>query len=195
MGVPAAQGIGYGSAFTGCCRARSVLQGSAMRAPARGVGSSSPSTRPCSVRRRLRISREGPRVCRLPAGAKGIRTAGPTVNGTECGARRLSAGEPASEGWDLEFESGLLQQRVCELSVPEPMTGTFARPSAIWFAENLMGLMVMAMLFGELFGGAGANPPDLQALADQHARAVVRGLRMPETGKADERRAPPVAAG
>jgi hypothetical protein len=36
----------------GCCRARSVLQGSAMRAPARGVGSSSPSTRPCSVRRR-----------------------------------------------------------------------------------------------------------------------------------------------
>jgi NHL repeat len=37
------------------------------------------------------------------------------VNGTECGARRLSAGEPASEGWDLEFESGLLQRRVrCE---------------------------------------------------------------------------------
>jgi hypothetical protein len=22
-------------------------------------------------------------------------------------------------GWDVEFESGLLQQRVCELSVPE----------------------------------------------------------------------------
>jgi len=39
------------------------------------------------------------------------------------------------------------------------MTGTFARPSAIWFVENLMGLMVMAMLFGELFGGVGANPP------------------------------------
>jgi len=39
---------------------------------------------------------------------RGFRTAGPTVNGTECGARRLSSGEPASEGWDLEFESGLL---------------------------------------------------------------------------------------
>ena len=81
MGVPAAQGIGYGSAFTGCCRARSVLQGSAMRAPARGVGSSSPSTRPCSVRRRLRISREGPRVCRLPAGGSRIRTVGPAAEG------------------------------------------------------------------------------------------------------------------
>ena len=30
----------------------------------------------------------------------------------------------------------------------------------------------------------------MQALADQHARTVVRGLLMPETGKAAERRAP-----
>jgi hypothetical protein len=46
----------------------------------------------------------------LSAGGKRIRTAGPTVNGTEGGARRLSAGEPASEAWDLEFEPGLLQR-------------------------------------------------------------------------------------
>jgi hypothetical protein len=26
---------------------------------------------------------------------------------------------PPAVGWDLEFESGSLQQRVCELSVPE----------------------------------------------------------------------------
>ena len=47
----------------------------------------------------------------------------------------------------------------------------------------------MAMLFGEVFGGVGANPPDLQALADQHARTALRGLLMPEAAKADKRRA------
>jgi hypothetical protein len=41
---PAAQEFD-GSTSTGCCRARSVLQGSAMRAPARGVGLSLLSTR------------------------------------------------------------------------------------------------------------------------------------------------------
>jgi hypothetical protein len=56
-------------------------------------------------------------------------------------------------------------------------------------AFSLMGPMVMAMLFGEVFGGVAANPPDLQALADQHARTALRGLLMPETGKADQRRA------
>jgi hypothetical protein len=35
----------------------------------------------CSVRRRLRLSREGPRVCRLPAGASRIRTPGPACAG------------------------------------------------------------------------------------------------------------------
>jgi alkylhydroperoxidase family enzyme len=49
-------------------------------------------------------------------------------------------------------------------------------------AFSLMGPMVMAMLFREIFGGAGANPPDLQALADQHARTALRGLLMPATG-------------
>ena len=46
-------------------------------------------------------------------------------------------------------------------------------------AFSLMGPMVMAMLFGEVFGGVAANPPDLPALADQHARAALHGLLMP----------------
>jgi AcrR family transcriptional regulator len=41
-------------------------------------------------------------------------------------------------------------------------------------AFSLMGPMVMAMLFGEVFGGVAANPPDLPALADQHARGAAR---------------------
>ena len=52
-------------------------------------------------------------------------------------------------------------------------------------AFSLMGPMVMAMLFGEVFGGVGANPPDLRALADQHARTALRGLLMPMTGESD----------
>jgi AcrR family transcriptional regulator len=50
-------------------------------------------------------------------------------------------------------------------------------------AFSLMGPMVMAMLFREVFGGVGTDPPDLQALADQHARAALRGL-LPTTGEA-----------
>ena len=42
-----------------------------------------------------------------------------------------------------------------------------------------MGPMVMAMLFREVFGGVDANPPDLDALADQHARTALRGLLTP----------------
>ena len=48
--------------------------------------------------------------------------------------------------------------------------------------------MVMAMLFREVFAGVGANPPDLQALAEQHARTALRGLLPPIAGEADERR-------
>ena len=48
-------------------------------------------------------------------------------------------------------------------------------------AFSLMGPMVMAMLFREVFAGVGANPPDLEALADQHARTALRGLLMPKT--------------
>jgi AcrR family transcriptional regulator len=50
-------------------------------------------------------------------------------------------------------------------------------------AFSLMGPMVMAMLFGEVFGGVGANSPDLPALADQHARTALRGLLIPATGE------------
>jgi transcriptional repressor AefR-like protein len=52
-------------------------------------------------------------------------------------------------------------------------------------AFSLMGPMVMAMLFREVFGGVGGNPPDLPALAEQHARSALRGLLMPMPGEAD----------
>ena len=55
-------------------------------------------------------------------------------------------------------------------------------------AFSLMGPMVMAMLFRAVFGEAGGNPPDLQALAEQHARTALRGLLLPIAGEADERR-------
>ena len=55
-------------------------------------------------------------------------------------------------------------------------------------AFTLMGPMVMAMLFREVFGGVGAIAPDLQALANQHARATLRGLLLPTDGEAEERR-------
>src|SRR5246500_4296496 len=55
------------------------------------------------------------------------------------------------------------------------------------YAFSLMGPMVMAMLFREVFGAVDANPPDLNALADQHSRTALCGLLIPETGKADER--------
>jgi AcrR family transcriptional regulator len=54
-------------------------------------------------------------------------------------------------------------------------------------AFSLMGPMVMAMLFREVFGGVNANSPDLQGLADQHARSALRGL-LARTGETDERR-------
>jgi AcrR family transcriptional regulator len=54
------------------------------------------------------------------------------------------------------------------------------------YAFSLMGPMVMAMLFREVFGGVDANSPDLKALADQHARTALRGLRAPATGGANE---------
>ena len=54
-------------------------------------------------------------------------------------------------------------------------------------AFSLMGPMVMAMLFREVFGGE-ANPPDLQTLADTHAGTALRGLRMPTIAQGDARR-------
>ena len=38
-----------------------------------------------------------------------------------------------------------------------------------------------------IFGEVAANPPDLQALADQHARTALRGLLLPTVAEADER--------
>ena len=55
-------------------------------------------------------------------------------------------------------------------------------------AFSLMGPLVMAMLFGEVFGGTGASPPDLQALADQHARTALRGLLTQPAGESRRRR-------
>ena len=55
-------------------------------------------------------------------------------------------------------------------------------------AFSLIGPMVMAMLFREVFAGTGANPPDLQALADQHAHTALLGLLIPTTAKPDGRR-------
>jgi AcrR family transcriptional regulator len=55
-------------------------------------------------------------------------------------------------------------------------------------AFSLVGPMVMAMLFREVFGGVGPDPPGLQALADQHARTVLHGLLLPTDSEADERR-------
>ena len=52
-------------------------------------------------------------------------------------------------------------------------------------AFSLMGPMVMAMLFREVFGGVDANPPNLPALADQHARTALRGLLTPTKESAD----------
>ena len=52
-------------------------------------------------------------------------------------------------------------------------------------AFSLMGPMVMAMLFREVFDGVGGNPPGLPALAEQHAHSTLRGLLMPMPGEAD----------
>jgi AcrR family transcriptional regulator len=49
-------------------------------------------------------------------------------------------------------------------------------------AFSLMGPLVMAMLFREVFGGVGTNSPDLQALAGQHARTALHGLLSSPSG-------------
>lgn len=44
------------------------------------------------------------------------------------------------------------------------------------YAFSLAGPLVMAALYREVFGDVGGDPPDLAALADQHARAVLHGM-------------------
>jgi len=49
-------------------------------------------------------------------------------------------------------------------------------------AFSLVGPLVMAMLFREVFGDVGADSPDLQVLAGQHARTGLHGLLTRSTG-------------
>jgi AcrR family transcriptional regulator len=44
------------------------------------------------------------------------------------------------------------------------------------YAFSLAGPMVMAVLYREVFGDVGTDPPNLQALAAQHARTVLNGM-------------------
>jgi hypothetical protein len=48
------------------------------------------------------------------------------------------------------------------------------------YAFSLAGPMVMAVLYREVFGDAGTDPPDLQVLAAQHARTVLHGMLLGE---------------
>jgi len=43
-------------------------------------------------------------------------------------------------------------------------------------AFSLFGPLIMAMLFREVFSGIATDPPDLEALATQHARTALRGV-------------------
>jgi AcrR family transcriptional regulator len=43
-------------------------------------------------------------------------------------------------------------------------------------AFSLFGPLIMALLFREVFAGIAPEPPDLEALAIQHARTALRGL-------------------
>jgi AcrR family transcriptional regulator len=45
-------------------------------------------------------------------------------------------------------------------------------------AFSMVGPLLMAVLFREVFGPEGTDPPDLQALAAQHARTLLDGLTM-----------------
>jgi len=42
--------------------------------------------------------------------------------------------------------------------------------------------MVMAVLYREVFGDVSTDPPNLQALATQHARTVLNGMLKGEPG-------------
>jgi AcrR family transcriptional regulator len=44
-------------------------------------------------------------------------------------------------------------------------------------AFSLVGPMVMALLYREVFANTASNPPDLQALALQHCKTIIHGLQ------------------
>ena len=50
-------------------------------------------------------------------------------------------------------------------------------------AFSLFGPLVMAALFGEVFGAIAIDPPDLQAVATQHARTALVGLLTPSIAR------------
>jgi AcrR family transcriptional regulator len=49
------------------------------------------------------------------------------------------------------------------------------------YAFSIMGPMVMAVLFHEVFGSAQPTAPNLDKLASQHAETILRGLLVPST--------------
>jgi AcrR family transcriptional regulator len=67
--------------------------------------------------------------------------------------------------------------------------GELVSGDARLYAFSLVGPMVMALLFREVFAGTTGNPPDLQALALQHSRTVIHGLQgSTSTATASERK-------
>ena len=44
------------------------------------------------------------------------------------------------------------------------------------YAFSLLGPLIMAMLFRDVFGGISSQPPDLARLAEQHGRTILQGL-------------------
>jgi hypothetical protein len=67
--------------------------------------------------------------------------------------------------------------------------GELASGDARLYAFSLVGPMVMALLFREVFASTAGNPPDLHALALQHSRTVIHGLQgSPTTGTASGRK-------
>ena len=84
-------------------------------------------------------------------------------------------------GLDGEIPSGC-PSRVTGIIARAQARGEVAPGDPRLYAFSLVGPMVMAMLFREVFGGVDANPPDLDALADQHARSALRGLSRRQSG-------------
>ena len=86
--------------------------------------------------------------------------------------------------WHDDVVAGVIRT-VAKIIARAQARGEVAPGDPRLHAFSLMGPMVMAMLFREVFGGVGGNPPDLSALADQHARTALRGLLIPMSGEAD----------
>jgi hypothetical protein len=63
----------------------------------------------------------------------------------------------------------------------------FAHPLFSRFGFSV-GLVAFCPNSAPTHSGVGADPPGLQALADQHARTTLYGLLLPTAGEADERR-------